>query len=431
MLEMKNIKSAIAILSALTLNLVTLQSTTAQSAAKRYIVVFKENPVTDVDSVVQEHTRLYALPEVTHTYKRVLKGYAALLPDALVTMLKNDPRVDFISPDYPVKAVGQTLPEGVQRIGGNLSSGKSGSGQGSVNTPIAIIDSGIQVNHPDLNVVGGHNCVGKGTSYNDGYGHGTHVAGTAAAKDNTIGVVGVAPGAPLYAVRVLDNTGNGSWSNVICGVDWVTTNSASTGIKVANMSLGGVNSSDDGNCGNTNKDALHQAICKSVAAGITYVAAAGNNSQDFSNFTPAAYSEVLTVTAMADFNGKPGGGAASTCGSDTTDADDFAASFSNFATIGTSNVNHTIAAPGACIESTWLSGGYLSISGTSMASPHVAGTVAVCIASSKCAGKTPQQIISKLRSDAAAQPITYGFQGDPNSPIGTHYYGPLVYTGNY
>jgi subtilisin family serine protease len=253
------------------------------------------------------------------------------------------------------------------------------------------------------------------------------VAGTVAAKDDGNGVVGVAPGAPLYAVRVLNNAGSGSWSSVICGVDWVTRNAASMGIKVANMSLGGSGSDStlDANC-NGGNDALHKAICNSVKAGVTYVVAAGNSNTDFNGFVPAAYDEVLTVAAMADFNGQPGGFAAPTCRSDV---DDTAADFSNFAVLAGDQV-HTIAAPGVCILSTWKGGGYNTISGTSMASPHVAGVAALCIAG-PCAGMTPAGVRSRLMSDAAEQSASYGFTDDPNSPNGSRYYGYLVYTGGY
>ena len=123
-------------------------------------------------------------------------------------------------------------------------------------------------------VAGGRNCT-TGARYNDGNGHGTHVAGTIGAKDDANGVVGVAPGARLWAVRVLNNNGSGSWSSVICGIDWVTAN-ANT-IEVANMSLGGTGS--DTGC---NDARLHRAICNSVAAGVTYAVAAGNESDDAS-----------------------------------------------------------------------------------------------------------------------------------------------------
>src|SRR5947207_7239848 len=189
------------------------------------------------------------------------------------------------------------------------------------------------------------------------------------------------------------------------------------------MSLGG-GGGDDHNCGNTDGDALHKAVCSSVAAGVTYVVAAGNDNVDLSGFVPAAYDEVLAVTAVADFNGQPGGGAAATC---RADVDDRAADFSNFAAAGVDD-GHTIAAPGVCINSTWKGGGYNIISGTSMASPHAAGTAALCIAG-PCSSFTPSAVIDKLRFDASVQPSGYGFGGDPNTKIAGRYFGYLIYAG--
>jgi subtilisin family serine protease len=228
---------------------------------------------------------------------------------------------------------------------------------------------------------------------------------------------------------VLNNAGSGSWSSVICGVDWVTANASAKGIKVANMSLGGSGSDDGKSCAETT-DSLKKAICNSVAAGVTYVVAAGNSGADLKDFVPAAYDVVLTVTAIADFNGQPGGGAAATCRSDV---DDTAADFSNFTTKGHADESHTIAAPGVCIKSTWTNSGYNTISGTSMASPHAAGTVAVCIASGACNGLTPAQIVQKMRSDAALQPASYGFAEDPHNvtATGSRYYGHLIHAGGY
>jgi len=359
--------------------------------------------------------------QVLFEYEHALKGFAFRGSSQAAQALARDPQVQFVSEDREVHTTDQSLPTGVQRIGGASSSTASGNGSGAVNVNVAIIDTGIDVAHPDLNVVGGKNC-STGKSYSDGNGHGTHVAGTVAARDDSTGVVGVAPGARLYAVRVLNNAGSGTWSSVICGIDWVTQNAAT--IKVANMSLGG-SGADDGNCGNTNRDALHKAICGSTAAGVTYVVAAGNDGKDLKGFVPAAYDETITVTAIADFNGASGGGAASTCRSDV---DDTAADFSNWATPGSADAAHTIAAPGVCIRSTWKGGGYSTISGTSMASPHVTGTVALCISSGACTGSAAN-IRSKLLTDAANRVTavpSYGFTG-----VGDRYYGNLVYTGGY
>ena len=378
-----------------------------------YIVVVKDGY--DSRAVARAHAHS-AGADVRYIYRAALNGYSARLSAAGLAAVRADARVAFVSADRTVHALAQTLPTGVDRIQGDASSTASGNGSGSVGTAVAVIDTGIDSSHPDLNVVGGKNC-STGQSYRDGNGHGTHVAGTIAAKDDGNGVVGMAPGAPLYSVRVLNNSGSGSWSSIICGINWVTANAAAKGIKVANMSLGG--SGADGSCGS---DALHQAICNSVAAGVTYVVAAGNSNANFSNFVPATYDQVLTVTAVADFNGAPGGGGAATC---RADVDDTAADFSNFTTSASADASHTIAAPGVCILSTWKGGGYNTISGTSMASPHVAGTAALCIWSRACTG-TPSQIIAKLRADAAAQPASYGFAG-----VSGRYYGSLAYAGGY
>jgi subtilisin family serine protease len=205
----------------------------------------------------------------------------------------------------------------------------------------------------------------------------------------------------------------------------VAQNAAADNIKVVNMSLGG-EGTDDGHCGTTDNDAFHAAVCRVNAAGVTVVVAAGNDGADIAKTVPASYDETLAVTAMADFDGKPGGlfTGPSPCATKATD--DTAASFSDYAVPGSPDANHVIAAPGVCITSTWNDGKFKSISGTSMASPHVAGLVARCIDAGPCAGLTPAQIGAKLRADAAARPANTGFVGDSHTPIPGKYYGNLA-----
>ena len=167
-----------------------------------------------------------------------------------------------------------------------------------------------------------------------------------------------------------------------------------------------------------------------TAAGVTVVAAAGNDGGDLAKSTPAAYDEVLAVTAMADFDGLPGG-LSSTASCAYKGQDDTAATFSAYAAPGSADAEHTIAAPGVCITSTWNDGGLKTISGTSMASPHVAGLVARCIDAGPCAKLTPAEIIAKLRTDAAARPAETGFLGDPNRPVVDRYYGDLAQVVGY
>ena len=419
---MKRIAMMVAIAAVLAGTRLTLMGQAGprpQAAAKDYIVVFHDDE-RDVDGLAAGHARAYGV-SVSQRYHNALKGYAATIAQERLGDVQRDPRVAFVSEDRPVEAVAQTLPTGGDRIDGELSSHYSSN---AWTVAVAVIDTGSGP-HGDLTIAGGKNC-STGNSFNDGNGHGTHVAGTIGAINNAAGVVGVAPGISIYSVRVLNNQGSGSWSSIICGIDWVTANAARLNIKVANMSLGG-GGSDDGNCGNSNADALHKAICGSVGAGVTYVVAAGNDNVDFAGFVPAAYNEVLTVTAVADFNGQPGGGAAATCRSDV---DDTSADFSNFTLPGSSDEGHMIAAPGVCIYSTWKGGGYNTISGTSMASPHTAGTAALCIGTGQCLG-TPTDVMNKLRSDASVRPAGYGFLGDPSSPIAGRSYGYLLYAGGY
>jgi subtilisin family serine protease len=349
----------------------------------RYIVVLEDG--TDAAAVSTEHAA--ELGVVTgHVYRSAIDGYAARMPAAVATTLEADPRVAYVQVDRKVTVAAQTVPTGINRANADASpSARIDGVDQRVDVDVAVIDTGVDLDHPDLNVnrAKARNC-SLALNADDDNGHGSHVAGTIGAIDNAAGVVGVAPGARIWPVKVLNAAGVGFTSDIVCGIDYVTANAAS--IEVANMSLGG-GGSDDGNCGQTDGDAEHEAICASVAAGVTYVVAAGNDSEDAANSAPAAYDEVITVSALSDFNGLPGGGAPSTCRSDVDDT------FANYSNYG---ADVDLIAPGTCINSTWMNGGYNTISGTSMASPHVAGGAALYAAANPSA--TPAQVKSALQS---------------------------------
>jgi subtilisin len=354
----------------------------AQGASRDVIVVLKPD-VADPGAVARELGRAFGLT-VKQTYRYALKGFSASVPEQAIDGLRRNPRVALVDPDYPVSADVQTIPTGVDRIDADRNPTASIDGVNNpVNADVAILDSGISP-HPDLNIVGGKDCTSTG-SYADDNGHGTHVAGTVGAIDDSSGVVGVAPGVRLWAVKVLRADGSGSWSTIICGIDYVTANA--NVIHVANMSLGG--SGSDGSC---SSEALHQAICNSVNAGVTYAVAAGNNFANASTKVPAAYDQVITVSALADFDGQPGrnSGASLTCGDGSTSGDDTFACFSNF------GADVDIAAPGAAILSTANTGGTTTMSGTSMATPHVAGAAALYTAAK--GPSAPSTVKAAIRS---------------------------------
>jgi subtilisin family serine protease len=322
----------------------------------------------------------------------------------------------------------ETEPVGIRRIGAaTTTSVHAPSGVG-----VAELDTGIDLTNADLNVASGINCITSGATAQDDNGHGTNVAGVIAAKDQGAGVVGVAPGTKLYAVKVLNSRSSGTLSQILCGINWVTANASALNVHVANMSLAG-NGSNDNNCGNTNHDAEHQAICRSTAAGVAYVAAAGNNSANLANYIPAAYPEVLTTTAMTDTDGLPGALGPAPCLKGQ--ADDKYTTYSNYA-VSTSDQAHTIAAPGTCVISDAIGGGTSTYYGTSQAAPHVAGTIALCLDDAgtpgPCSGLPPAKIITTITGAAAAfATISNGFAGDPLHPIAGKYFGYLASASGY
>ena len=336
--------------------------TPTQKIPDRYIVVF-EDSVQNPAAVANEHARENGL-QVRFVYTDAIEGYAAVFPNAqALQRVEDDPRVAFVEQDQEVRAVAQTVPWGIDKIDADVSSTKAGNGSGAVSGVNAyVIDTGIY-NHTDLYVKNHVNFAGgKNTDCN---GHGTHVAGTVGAKDNASAVVGAAPGVPLTGVKVLGCSGSGSTSGVIKGVDWVTANAAEPA--VANMSLGGGASK-----------ALDDAVRSSATSGVFYSIAAGNNSANACNYSPAragAGTNNGIVTTAA------------------TNSGDKEASWSNYGSCV------DIWAPGVSIVSTKKGGGTTTMSGTSMAAPHVAGGGALYLSTPR-ANMDPSSVESALKSAA-------------------------------
>jgi subtilisin family serine protease len=361
-------------------------------AKGRYIVMLRRGA--DTAAVLTRH-RQHEGTRADRRYKAAFRGFSAHLDARQRRALLADPNVVAIVPDEVVELAAQVNPTGISRVNARKSSVANINGvDDRVDADIAIVDTGVGP-HPDLNVVGGYNCsTSTTTAWRDGHGHGTHVAGTAAALDNTIGVVGVAPGARIWSVRILNSSGAGLLSWYVCGLDWILrqkdpSDSNRQLIEVVNMSVA-KSGRDDVNCGLTNHDVLHQAICRLYRAGITVVAAAANEHESASRYVPAAYNEVITVSALADTDGRPGSLGGNRCYSfGGYDKDDTFADFSNYG----SDVD--LIAPGKCIWSTKVGPTYGYMTGTSMATPHVTGAVALYKASRPLA--TPGEVRESLR----------------------------------
>jgi subtilisin len=366
---------------------------------------------------------------------------------------------------FPIAALGgdQVIPNGVLRVGADAISADASA----VN--VAVVDTGIDTTHPDLNVVGGVDCSPKqdpspfantlsfvtqdvkdatnpfgpidiapdAPGYQDGMGHGTHVAGTIGALDNSLGVVGVAPGVNLYAVRVLSSTGAGTAESVVCGLEWIARNHERMDFDVVNMSLG-VNVGGEtpplfGECGlDYSADPrfvgggpvtdpslsipsldeqlllIHEAVCAITALGIPVVVAAGNDDGSASFNVPATFQEVITVSNFSDFDGKPGGLGENVACPDLGGWDDALWTHWNGtpdrAFSSSNGVDVDIAAPGTCILSTVPGmgvhgGGYATATGTSMAAPHVTGLIALYKA--RCPDASLEEVRDWLINEAA------------------------------
>lgn len=280
--------------------------------------------------------------QIEEVYETALQGFTIKMAPGQAKKLSEDANVKYIEADKvialsPIEAYGkpaaqpvtQSKPWGITRVNGGVS---------GVGKTAWIIDTGIDLDHPDLtvDVARSRTFLGGTSTPDDQNGHGTHVSGTIAAKNNSIGVVGVAAGATVVAVRVLDRRGSGSISGVVAGVDYVAANGVVG--DVANMSLGG-------SASQTLDDAVVGASTK-----VKFALAAGNESEDANNHSPARVNgaNIYTISAM-----------------DNTDK------FAYFSNFGNPPVDYS--APGVSIYSTYKDGGYATLSGTSMATPHVAG----------------------------------------------------------
>ena len=301
---------------------------------------------------------------------------AASIPDSAVNEIANHPSVSKIEPDMPVQILTTEFGNawGVAHIG--AASVQAGGNKGT-GIKVAIIDTGIDYTHPDLaaNYAGGYDFANNDADPADDNGHGTHVAGTVAARANGTGVIGVAPEARLYALKVLSASGSGNFSAVISALQWCVANN----IQVTNCSFGSV--ADPG-------AAVQNAYIAAQNAGIINVAAAGNNGNDAGTGDtvgwPAQYASVIAVAA--------------------TDSSDVRANFSS------SGPKVEIAAPGVAITSCAPGGGYAIMSGTSMATPHVTGAVALALK----ANVAPSLVRTRLQQTAVdlgatGRDTSYGF----------------------
>jgi aqualysin 1 len=326
--------------------------------ADRYIVVLKN--AVDSNAVANLHAERYGA-SVEHVWSSALHGYSAVIPNDRVAALRADQNVAYVELDGTATTATQTLPWGIDKIDADVSSTLAGNGSGAIsNVDAYVIDTGIDTSHPDLNVV-------EFKQYANGpprdcNGHGTHVAGTIGARDDAAGVVGVAPGIRLHAIKVLNCAGSGSWSDVISGINYVAATTARPA--VANMSLGG-----------PQNKAVDDAVKGAVAKGVFFGVAAGNDGGDACGHSPAAAGTTSGVDTVA-----------------ATDSSDTEASWSNYGNCV------DIWAPGVSIYSTYKSGSYATLSGTSMATPHVVGGAALYLSSHTTAN--PGAVETALRNAA-------------------------------
>lgn len=297
----------------------------------------KEQVIVGFKSSVNEKSITKANGKVKKKMKELPIAVAEMTPSE-VEKLEKDPNVAYVEEDIRISVAADTQDWGISKVKAPTSWSTGLSGQG---VKVAVVDTGVATNHPDLKVAGGASFVSYTSSYNDDNGHGTHVAGIIGAENNGTGTIGVAYNADIYGVKVLESSGSGNLSSIIAGIDWSVAND----MDIINLSLGT-------SVGST---ALKSAVDRAYQSGAVVVAAAGNSGNsagtgDTVNY-PAKYDSVIAVGA--------------------TDRYDRRASFSS------TGPTVEIAAPGAAILSTYLNGQYSTLSGTSMASPYAAGILAL------------------------------------------------------
>jgi len=341
----------------------------------RYIVILDDLAGDeDADKAIQYARGLGA--EIHYRYQDAFLGFAATLPEAAVQGLQHNPRVLFIEADQLVALDGdQVNPPswGLDRIDQHLLplNGHYTYDYTGVGVSAYIIDTGILPSHVDFSgrAFVAYDAVGDGQNGIDCNGHGTHVAGTVGGE-----TYGVAKDVTLYAVRVLDCSGSGTTSGVIAGVDWVTGHHIAPA--VANMSLGGSVS-----------DALDLAVTNSINGGVVYSVAAGNNRRDACRFSPARVPAALTIAA--------------------TTSTDTRASYSNYGSCV------DLFAPGSGITSAWIGSNTAinTISGTSMATPHVTGVTALYLQAHPSA--TVATVVNAIKINATAN-VVLDPKGSPN-----------------